>query len=62
MWTTDQYGNSVRVSDAIRLAGTADANGVTTYGDNRDWREELAAYNNERAINRLMRQRHGVNM
>lgn len=55
-WTTDQYGNSVRI------AATADANGVRTYGDNRDWREELAAYNKERAINALMRQRHGVNM
>lgn len=58
-WITDQYGNSVR------LAGTADANGVHSRAKQLptgDYSAELAEYNKFRDIDRMMRQRHGVNM
>lgn len=52
-WSTDQYGNSVRL--------------VGTFSDNQrvdnstpDWRAELAEYNKERGIRSLMMNRTGV--
>jgi hypothetical protein len=53
-WTTDSYGNSVR------LAATSTAKQTVTYGDNRGWRDELESYIKERDIRSLMMNRHGV--
>jgi hypothetical protein len=59
IWTTDQYGNSVR------LVATADATGVHSRAKQAptgSYAAELAEYNKHRGIDRLMRGRHGVNM
>ena len=57
-WTTDSYGNSVR------LVATADATGthsrVKQLPINGDWRADMEAYNKERDIRALMMNRTGV--
>ena len=56
-WTTDSYGNSVR------LVATSDATGTHSRAKQLptgDHRAELAAYRNERDIRSLMMNRTGV--
>jgi len=58
-WTTDSYGNSVR------LVATSDATGTHSRAKQLptgNYAAELAEYNKYRDIDRMMRQRHGVNM
>jgi len=52
LWTTDHYGNSVRVAASI--------SDNHRYIDNQDHRSELFAYRKELEIRRLMTNRTGV--